>query len=70
MPLIPTLGRQKKVNLCLYRTSYKTTRVAQRNPVSKKRKEGKIQNTFLFYQNSPNIYIDFVHLFLSNILNK
>jgi hypothetical protein len=43
-PLIQALGRQRQVNLCefgaslVYRTSSRTSKVTQRNPVSKKKK--------------------------------
>ena len=39
MPLIPTLGRQRQMDLCefkaslVYRVSFRTARATQRNPV-------------------------------------
>ena len=51
MPLIPTLGRQRQVEICEFganlvykassRTGCKATQINQRNPVSKKTKTNK-----------------------------
>ena len=46
-PLIPAFGKQKQEDLCefkasfVYKASSRTTRDAQRNPVSKKKKKRK-----------------------------
>jgi len=60
-PLIPTLGRQRQVNLCefkaslIYRMNSRAARATQRNAVSKKqnktKKKGLYHHILLFFLN-------------------